>query len=486
MPIQTTHKLMKQSFSVMWKVAEFLFKRWTLQKKTGAAFAREKDTKNFLSPWNKGLLLDGHSLRLSEEVSFQNVAVYGVTGKGKSSVFVRPIIFDKSKKDAVLIVNDMSGDLYAQTSGQMYERGYRVIVLNPHNLTCSHRYNPFLDIEGENETVHMAQMFVQAVSGGDGGAKDSIWIAGAERFVTFFLKCLRKKGMPYNNPHNLFYLFQSFGNDGSKLHSFIADCSYDDPFMVNEWKSLISVHEEGILSFIMNATTALKIFANKDVCELTASSDIDLSSLRKEKTIIYVIAPPQYQKMYRPVTSMFFLSFLQASMRHLPERGDLPVYFLYDEFGNSFLPDFDILATTVRKYKISLMLFMQGINQLQKTYGRDEMNVILSGIVTQISFGAAEQETAEYFARRAGKVRIMQRPNIREPQLERHSEHNLINPSEIRELPDNQILIVSDNRKTTLLDVLPSHEHPRFRRMMKKAPAPIRSSSSAALEFLQL
>jgi len=158
MPIQTTHKLMKQSFSIIWKVAEFLFKRWHLQKKTGAAFARGKDTKSFLSPWNKGLLLDGHSLRLSEEVSFQNVAVYGVTGKGKSSVFVRPIIFDKSKKDAVLIVNDMSGDLYAQTSGQMYERGYRVIVLNPHDLAHSHRYNPFLDIDGENETVHMAQM----------------------------------------------------------------------------------------------------------------------------------------------------------------------------------------------------------------------------------------------------------------------------------------------------------------------------------------
>ena len=481
----SVQKLLTFPFSLLRMGIEMMLKKRFLQEKKGASFARLRENRSYLSPRNKGLLIDGHSQRLSEDVSFQNVAVYGVTGKGKSSVFVRPIIFDKSRSDCVLIVNDMSGDLYAQTSGHMRQRGYRVIVLNPHDLTHSHRFNPFLAIKNENETVHMAQMFVQAVAGGDGD-KDSIWTAGAERFVTFFLKCLKKKGMPYNNPHNLYYLFQNFGTDGSTLHRFVAECSHDDPFMVNEWKSLISVHEEGILSFIMNATTALKIFANKNVCELTATSDIDLATLRKQKTIIYVIAPPQYQKMYRPVTSMFFLSFLQAAMRELPGRDDLPVYFLYDEFGNSYLPDFSELITTVRKYRISLMLFMQGINQLIRTYGKENMSTILSGIVTQISFGGAEQETAEFFSRRAGKVRVIQRPDIRKPQLERRSEYNLINPSEIRELPDNQILVISDNRKTTLIDVVPSHEHPRYRRLMQKPPATIRSKSSAPLEFLDL
>lgn len=485
MSLQTTYNLLKLPLSIFWQLLEYLFKGRVLQKVTGAQFAKPGEYKEFLSKRNKGLLLDGHSLRLSQRDSFQNVAVYGVTGKGKSSVFVKPIIFDKSRTDSVLIVNDMSGDLYAETSGHMRDRGYRVIVLNPHDLTRSHRFNPFLEIKHDNETIHMAQMFVQAVGGLEGG-KDSIWTAGAERFVTFFLKCLKKQGMPHNNPHNLYYLFQNFGNDGSALNRFVAQCCYNDPFMINEWKSLISIHEEGILSFIMNATTALKIFANKEVCTLTATSDIDLSTLRKQKTIVYVIAPPQYQKMYRPVISMFFLSFLQACMRELPRRGDLPVYFLYDEFGNSYLPDFDVLATTVRKYNISLMLFMQGINQLIKTYGRENMSVILSGIVTQVSFGAAEQDTAEYFSKRAGQVRVLQRPSLREPQRVRHLDYDLIKPSEIRELADNQILIISDNRKTTLIDTVPSHEHPRYRRLMKKPPAPVRPTSSAPLEFLQL
>ncbi len=482
MSLNATNTLMKLSFDILKIGWKYLLYGWNYHQKTGAQFAKNSEYKEFLSPRNKGLLIDGDKLRLSEKVSYQNVAVYGVTGKGKSSAFVRPIIFDKANSSNVLIVNDMSGDLYKDTSGHMQSKGYRVILLNPHDLAHSHRYNPFLDLRSENETIHLAQMFVQAVA----SSSEPIWSAGAERFVTFFLKCLRKKGPEFNTPHNLYYLFQNFGTDGSALHKFVASCTYDDDFMHNEWKSLLSVHESGMLSFIMNATSALKIFANEDVCKLTSRSDIDLSTLRKQKTIIYVVSPPQYQKMYSPLISMFFLSFLQECMRKMPGRNDLPVYFLYDEFGNSFLPDFDVFATTVRKYNISLMLFMQGINQLIKTYGKEEMGVILSGVATQISFGAAEQETAEYFERRAGKVRVLQRPKERDIHLENYSEYNLINASEIRELPDNKLLIISDNRKTTLLDSLPCHQNPRFHRLTRKQPASIVSSQNDRLEFIKL
>jgi len=484
MPIKTTHDLMKGSFRVLGSIGEYLIKSNTLQRKEGASFARDRDTRTYLSSRNTGLLIDGYGRRLSEDLSFQNVAVFGVTGTGKTSTFMLPNILDKARSKSVLIVNDMKGSLYRDTSGYMKSMGYRVIALNPHDVARSNRYNPFLDIHNDNETIHLAQMFVQAVSGGN--AKDKIWSSGAERFVTFFLKCLRRCEPRYNTPHNLYYLFQRFGQNGAALHRFVAECTYDDQFMINEWKSLLSVHKDAILSFIMNATTALKIFANKDVCTITSESDIDLKSLRKQKTIIYVITPPQYQAMYQPVTSMYFLSLLQACMRKLPRKGDLPVYFLWDEFGNSYLPDFDTFATTVREYRISLMLFMQGLNQLIKRYGHQEASVILSGVVTQISFGAAEQATAEYFERRAGKVRVFQRPNLKDPHIENEAEYNLINASEIRELPKGSLLVISHNHKTALIDTVPAYENRRFRRLMKYPPVAFQKNRPPVIEFLPL
>lgn len=454
----------------------------SLYRKEGAEFAKSGEVGEYLSPHNTGLLINGRDLRLSERVSFQNVAVYGVTGKGKSTALARPIILDKGRTDSVLIVNDMSGDLFRDTSGYMKSKGYRVIVLNPNDLANSNRYNPFLDIDSPASVMRFSELFSKVA----GESGDAFWSKGAERYVRFFLKCLKTLPDTFNTPHNLYHLIQNFGEDGEDLLEFVESCASGDIFLQNEWKSLITGADETITSFIINATVALKIFSEPHVCALTARSDIDLKTLRKEKTIIYIITPPEDQGIYQPLISMYFLSFLHACMKQLPTKSDLPVYFIYDEFGNSYLPDFDKLVTTTRKYDISLLLLMQGQQQLVTKYGRDLMNVIMSGIATQVSFGGAESMTAEFFERKAGKVRVFHRSEDRDTHIERHSEYNLINASQIRELDENKLLIISDNRKTTLLDIYPSHQSTKFMRMMSLPPASISAGQADKLTFIPL
>ena len=158
----------------------------TLLHKEGAEFAKSSEVGEYLSRSNTGLLLDGKDLRLSEQVSFQNVAVYGITGKGKSTAIARPAILDKASSDAVMIVNDMSGDLYRDTSGYMKARGYRVVVLNPNDLAQSNRFNPFLSLNDPAAIMRMSELFSKTSGDGD----DKFWASGAERYIRFFLKCL--------------------------------------------------------------------------------------------------------------------------------------------------------------------------------------------------------------------------------------------------------------------------------------------------------
>jgi type IV secretory pathway TraG/TraD family ATPase VirD4 len=454
----------------------------TLLRKEGAEFAKPGEVGEYLSRSNTGLLLDGKDLRLSEQVSFQNVAVYGITGKGKSTAIARPAILDKASSDAVMIVNDMSGDLYRDTSGYMQARGYRVIVLNPNDLTQSNRFNPFLSLKSPAAIMRMAELFSK--TGGDGD--DKFWASGAERYIRFFLKCLGTMPDVFNTPHNLYHLLSNFGTDGEDLDEWVASCAKDDVFLQNEWKALTTGADETITSFLTNALVGLKIFSEPHVCALTARSDFDLSTLRTEKTIVYIVTPPEDQAIYRPVISMYFLSLVHACMKQLPGPQDLPVYLIYDEFGNSFLPGFDTLITTTRKYRMSFLLLMQGQQQLITKYGKDLMHVIMSGIATQISFGAAEHVTASFFEQKAGRVRMFYRNEERETHIEHQNEYNLINASEIRELPDDKLLIISDNRKTTLIDVYPSHKSARWLRMMKLPPALIISPAQDRLVFIPL
>ena len=181
----------------------------TLIRKEGAEFAKSSEVGEYLSRHHQGLLLDGRDLRLSEAVSFQNVAVYGITGKGKSSAIARPAILDQAKRKSVLIVNDMSGDLHHDTSGAMQAAGYRVIVLNPNDLEHSNRLNPFPSLKDPAAIMRFSELFSKA----GGESHDSFWASGAERYIRFFLKCLATMPEEYNAPHNLYHALSNFGSD---------------------------------------------------------------------------------------------------------------------------------------------------------------------------------------------------------------------------------------------------------------------------------
>lgn len=164
---------------------------------------------DYLSKGNAGFLLDGRDLRLSQKVSFQNVAVYGITGKGKSSVIARPAILDQASKDSVLIVNDMSGDLHRDTSGAMAQAGYRVLVLNPNDPEHSNCLNPFPSMTEPAAIMRSAELFSKT----NGESSDSFWSSGAERYLRFFLKCLAREPDHLNTPHNLYHVLANFGSD---------------------------------------------------------------------------------------------------------------------------------------------------------------------------------------------------------------------------------------------------------------------------------
>ena len=110
----------------------------------------------------------------------------------------------------------------------------------------------------------------------------------------------------------------------------------------------------------------------------------------------------------------------------------------------------------------------------------------MSGIATHVCFGAAETVTAQFFSRKAGKKRKYYRNEERETHIEHQSEHDLISEAEIRELPDDKVLVVCDNHKTTMLDVYPSYENPRFKKMMRFPAITIHSKIKDTLSFIPL
>lgn len=404
-------------FKALALLLAFLFKKELLSRMEGAKLAKPRDYRDRLNSGNTGLLLDGDSLKLSERESFQNVCVVARVGAGKTSRYIIPNVLERAKSPCSVVVNDPKGEVYQTTSGYMRANGFRVIVIDPENLDRSHTFNPLTEAQNDIELDQIAEILIKAgKSGASNSNNGDFWSSGAVRFVSVFLGCLRNAGLEnpaYNTLANLYYLFQNFGEDGSKLDSFMARYSIDpddptDRRLWNEWQGVLTGNKEGVQSFVLNGITALSALRQAHIAKVTAESSFSLETFREQKTVVYFITPPQHQEYYSFLTSLFFRSVFNVCMRKNPTKKTLPVYVLYDEFGHSTIPNFVSTANTIRGYRVSLSIVLQSIAQLNARYGRDYAQSIQGGFNTALAYAGSDPETASFFERIIGKTRVTQ------------------------------------------------------------------------------
>jgi len=151
------------------------------------------------------------------------------------------------------------------------------------------------------------------------------------------------------------------------------------------------------------------------------------------------------------------------------ENKPRPAYILYDEFGNSFIPDFMSVANTIRGYGVSLSIVLQTISQLEEKYTRSGALAIQGAMNTNVCLSGADPATANYFSDVSGRVRDTQLRDIADPMVNRQ-EYNLINSNEVRTMDEDQVLIISKNRNPAIIPIKPFYELRKWTKRSLIAP----------------
>ena len=470
-------KVIRKMFKGFGNALGYLIKGYKLNRKEGASFLTENEYSQFLSKKGKGLVLNGVDLRLTEQESFQNVLMAARVGAGKTSKYVIPNVLDKADRVCSLVVNDPKGEVFEKTSGFMKAKGFNVVVYNPNEISQSHFFNPFSEAQNDTELEQIAETIIWS---GNPGDRNSYWNNGATRILSVLIKVLSVGDERFFNLPNLYKLMQNFGEDGGPLDQWVSENGWNnkypnDPYLQDEWRGALTGNSEAIQSFAGICITALRSFSNRDMRAFFNKSDYKLDRLRKEKTIIYFITPPENQQYYSFAISLFFRSIFNQCMRkeHLSGRS-LPVYLLFDEFGNSYVSDFVSVANTIRGYGVSLSIILQTISQLETKYGLATSKSILGAFNTSLCLDSSDPYTAEYFSKLAGRVREihMKRPYSSDRMFDNETtrqEYNLLNTNEVRTIGNNEVLIISKNRNPVKIEITPYFQN---RRMVKKTMFP--------------
>ena len=462
-----------------------LFRGVFLNKKDGARFLDNDEVNLVYSPRNKGLIVDGKSRRMTKKDSFGNILLVGKTGTGKTTFYSLNNIIDLANRDCSMAINDPKGEQYQYTSGYLESMGFRVIKYNLMDPYDSYHFNPFKTVQKEFEIDMVCETIIKAGSK-VGANSDSIWNDGAIKILSVVARCLS-----YGDPKDftlpeLYERIKEFGDMGKGLNEWVANHCVNpvtgDKTLWSEWQSAITGNPDGVMSFILSCLASLKALSNSEIRHFYSDSEdnelnYDLTDFRKEKTAIFYITPPYAQEYFSFSTSLFFRSLFNECMRpeYLDSEKTRPAYIIFDEFGNSFIPEFPSIATTSRGYNMSLSLMVQSIGQIESKYGKSSASAIHGAVNTYMILPSADRESREYFCEMIGKVVEKNPRGLLEPRVDR-VEYNLINADEIRRMADGTVLIVSANKNAMKIKITPHYKNSKFGLISKFPEARIRIS----------
>lgn len=435
---------------------------------------------------NKGLLLDGKDKRLSGKESFNHLALISRTGGGKTTSYVIPNIFKLATEKNSMVITDISGELFEQTSGFLKSKGYKIYVLNPENLDESIGFNPLFYIKDSLDIDELVNVLIKSnkeITTPTG--ESEYWDNGAKLLISIFIKVLLSKNdYRYINLSNVRHLINNFGTDGEALYPLID--KYADDTTYNDFRGFIKMNPQTMLSILSTANVALSpIGINENLAKLTANHTINFDKFREEKSVIYIKIPGQKQKQYRFLLNIFYSQFFSYMMDNLPTEKDLPIYCLLDEFGNMNLPNFDTTITTIRKYKISISIILQDTNQLEKTYGKANSETILNGgISSKLYYSGAGLPTTKILSEMLGEIE-----NIKTDVNGNfyYKDEKVMKSSEIRTMADDEALFITANLIPAKLKIKPFYKDFIFKNHTKLKPFTIDSKNHLkGIEYLDL
>lgn len=356
------------------------------------------------------------SLPLESKLN-RHTAIFGASGTGKSRCFVRNQITQCALRGESVIVTDPKGELYADTSTYLREKGYDVKIFNLVDPKYSDSWNCLNEISCNPDQIElMAQTFSDVIiknTGGSGEAasKDPFW-DNAEmnllKALSLYVALDETRDESQKNIGCVYELLTN--NDEKKLNVMFDRLRTGHPARA-PWAIYKQAGDNVRGNVIIGLGARLQVFQSSIVKQITAHTEIDLEAPAKRKCAYYVIMSDQDSTL--DFLSSLFFSFLfirlvrYADIYGTNGKCDVPVNFILDEFPNiGQIPDFTKKLSTIRSRELRVAVIFQNIAQLQNRYPNGLWEEIIGNCDTQLFLGCTDQMTAKFISTRTGEMTI--------------------------------------------------------------------------------
>ena len=364
--------------------------------------------------WSPGKLLLGHwqGSLIGCDDDRHAVTVAG-SRAGKSSTVLIPNLL---RYPGSALVLDPKGELARATAERRRAMGQQVHILDPFRELDedSGTHNPFDEL-GQGRSNHVAADAAQLADALIiSNNKDPHWTDSAKNLVRGIALHLLSTDAASANLRQLRSLLNSTPADLDELFSAMAGSDAFDGVIANIGASFLGKLEaggrelQGILSTTQEQTAPLD-----DIVGIMDRSDFRLRDLSAGNTTIYLVLPGLRIGTHYRWLRLVIQQALAAMERYSVPRGELPVWFVLEEFpALGHMRSIETAAGLLAGFGVKLWSVLQDLTQLQTHYPKSWETFLGNAGVIQ-AFGNADVTTTEHLSKLLGNTQVVERQAVR-------------------------------------------------------------------------
>ena len=415
----------------------------------------------------------------------QHVICISPTRSGKTTSIAIPVLLTYQQSVVVL---DLKGELFKATSGQRQAMGQSIRVWAPYDdIGHTHRFNPFTLLLGLDPGKRLGEIqTIAAILYPDEADRDPFWTSQSRAAFAAFasymfeawdadvLPLLRMRApielLPNPNTSDKFPSLErilriSSGANGKSIREFLQTIVTDPKYSFASaqtrtvFGNLIGLAEQTFSSVIATMQAPLQQFLSPALAAATNATDIDILSLRKRPTSLYVVIPTNKLDESSKLLNVFFSSVIGNNLgKQLDEEPDLKyqMLMLMDEF--TAMGRMDVWSKRISiaaSYGVRDLCIVQSRAQLRSTYGDHDAQNFITNHGAQVVFAPREQSDANEYSEMLGYKTIRKRHRNRSSGNQgstvsinfTEEKRALLLPQEIKELPGDEELIFYEGCK---------------------------------------
>lgn len=362
-----------------------------------ADFAHMKDLKEADLVRENGFLLGKYENKFVRFRSPGHLITFAPTRSGKGVGHVIPNLLDHPGS---VVVNDIKGENYAVTARHR-SKFSKVISFAPFGKD-SGCFNPIDFIRvGTNDELDDASLIADMIIISQGG--DEFWANEAKNVITgLVLYVANESPAALRNLGEVRYLIMQ---DQKDFQLTIKDMQRSKNQIIQRIANSISATEPKVMASVLStAKSQTAVWDSPRLTAITSRSDFKLEDIKKEPTSFYVIIPPEYLDVYRPVVRLM-MGITIATLTRTQDKPKDPTLFIIDEFAAlGYMKNIESGVGYLAGYGISLWMFIQDLSQIKEDYPK--WASLIANCSVRMAFGTNDFDTAKILSDMMGTTTV--------------------------------------------------------------------------------